>query len=475
MPTLLERAKHFMFGTSGYDAVDPKNRRKAPTGLLRSEDGETTQADRDKLVSGHRDTHRNFSLLAWMIRRHLDYVTTFAFRPKTGNKELDKRLRELVREKGKRANFDVAGRHGLHRSLRLAELRRTVDHDVLAVRQNDGRIQWIEGDRIRVGQDPPASVDVSKITRGVLTNDAGKALAYAVCRRGRVGLLNTDTNFIFEKMVPAQNAYLHAYYDRFDQVRGVSPLAAAINEFRDSYEFLDLARAKMKISQLFALALYRDVVDDEKPSDRLSEDGDGYEVDLGKGPLKIELRPGDKADFLESKTPSAETQQFCELVIQIALKSLDIPYSFFNESFTNYSGSRGALLQYERSTQSKRAENIDLLDWYTSWRLIMCLVDGELPGADPNALINAWEWHAAGVPWLDPLKEILAMKEEVAMGVNSRTRILRERNIEFDDVVDELEYESNRLADAGLPLSADPDNALIAAIVGAPEHATAAA
>jgi hypothetical protein len=41
-------------------------------------------------------------------------------------------------------------------------------------------------------------------------------------------------------------------------------------------------------------------------------------------------------------------------MIQTALKGLDIPYSFFDEAHTNYSGARQALLQYEQSADVKR-------------------------------------------------------------------------------------------------------------------------
>jgi len=100
------------------------------------------------------------------------------------------------------------------------------------------------------------------------------------------------------------------YFDRFDQVRGVSPMAAGVNTLRDTYEGFDYALAKMKVSQLFGLAFFReksDPVDQPSPSD---DDGAGYEVDFGRGPVLLDLDPGDRAEFLESKSPATEFQQF---------------------------------------------------------------------------------------------------------------------------------------------------------------------
>src|SRR5947199_2154494 len=73
----------------GYDAVKHKGRRSTPGGRVLSEDQELRQLPRRNLTTAIRDLNRNFSIAAWMIRRHLDYVSTFHFRPKTGNPELD--------------------------------------------------------------------------------------------------------------------------------------------------------------------------------------------------------------------------------------------------------------------------------------------------------------------------------------------------------------------------------------------------
>ena len=55
----------------------------------------------------------------------------------------------------------------------------------------------------------------------------------------------------------------HGFFDRFDQLRGISPLAPAVNTLRDCYEGYDYALAKMKVAQLFALAFYRQQADFE--------------------------------------------------------------------------------------------------------------------------------------------------------------------------------------------------------------------
>jgi hypothetical protein len=65
MTGLLHKARRYLFG---YDAVESKNRRQAPTGRLRSEDKELLPHQRRKLTSASRDIHRNFTIAAWAIR-----------------------------------------------------------------------------------------------------------------------------------------------------------------------------------------------------------------------------------------------------------------------------------------------------------------------------------------------------------------------------------------------------------------------
>ena len=128
----------FSLGGSTYDAVHAKNKRQAPTGILRSEDSELPPTERRKLLSATRTLHRNFSVAAWMIRKHLDYVSTFSFQARTGDGDLDDSLERLVRWWSQPVNFDVTGRFGLQRFTRLAEMRRTVDGDMGVLKLSRG-------------------------------------------------------------------------------------------------------------------------------------------------------------------------------------------------------------------------------------------------------------------------------------------------------------------------------------------------
>lgn len=433
----------------GYDAIEDDKRRKPPRVRLLSEDKQLTPAQRTKLVATTRDLQRNFVIAAWMVRKHLDYVSTFSFQSRNGDEKLDKRIEELVAWWSRPQNFDLAQRHSLSRAIRLAEARRTIDGDFLFQKIKTGHVQAIEGDRIRTPAGQFSNpFDPLRIIHGVKVNRVGRALAYAVCNRHKQG-----AGFTFDRWIPARHVLHHGYFDRFDQVRGISPLAPAINTLQDTYENFDYALAKAKVSQLFALAFYRE--SDEAageisgaPAEGQTEDKAGYEVDFDKGPIELDLDPGDRAEFLESKQPSAEFKDFTDAMIGVALKALDIPYSFYNESFSNYSGSRQALLLYDQSADIKRQDNRHLLNALIAWRLKLWILDGtlELPAA--MALTDLrWEWIHKGIPWIQPLQEIKADTLAVDGALNSRQRIAKSHGDDFWEIADELEAEENRLAE----------------------------
>lgn len=451
----------------GYDATESKNRRKAPDGILRSEDAELTPDQRRKLLSSARDIQRNFTLAGWMVRKHLDYVSTFNFQSKTGNKELDRLIEKRMRWRMRKENCDVSGRYSLQAMLRAVEARRTIDGDVFLLKLADGRLQAIEGDRVRTptGGFPGAARNAGDFLHGVRCDQAGKAIEFAVCRRGRSSDFSSNAGtFVFERFVPASNCWQHAYFsDRFDQVRGIAPMAPAINTLRDCYEGFDYALAKMKVAQLFGLAVYR--LGDDPIGESSTDDDGGLKIDFGKGPLFLDLNKEDKAEFLESKSPSVEFQQFGQTMISCGLKGLDIPYSFYSENFTNFSGQRQAWIQYDLSARAKRCGNIELLDGITDWWYRMDVEDGILPqGIDVES--QPWRWLSTGVPWIDPLKEVQADVQAIAAGLASRTRILREQGEDFEEIAAELAAEKELLESLGLPVDVQPANSQIVEIAG---------
>jgi capsid protein len=238
-------------------------------------------------------------------------------------------------------------------------------------------------------------------------------------------------------------------------------MAAAINCYQDIYEAATYALAKAKVAQLFGLVISRDAPEALAPITQVtSNDAEGednepdvvnekYDIDFGSGPAKLELEPGDDAKIIGENTPSPAFAEFCQAMIAVALKALDIPYSFYDASSANYYAGRGDLIQYLFSCETKRADNVETLNAITKWRLGLFILDGEITEAEAEVLdleSEKWDWIPAGVPWWNPLQEVKADVLAIENGLSTRTKILRAQGLDFREVADELDSEEQYLA-----------------------------
>jgi len=456
-----------------YDAINGSQNRKQVKRYTTSEDYQLKGSKRKQLLSDIRDLRQNFSIARWAIHKHVDFVTSHEFMPKTGDDKLDTVLREFVETASMAENFDISGRHDRRRWMRIAESSRLVDGDVFGLRVRGGYMQAIEADRV---QNPPDQAgkkvndgvpqNYNSWTNGIRVDDANRPKSYSIFSRDSDGMqMSWERNVKASAMIPL------GFYDRFDQVRGISPWAAAANSMRDLYEAWDYALAKTKVAQLMALKITRDA--EFGFADELdgSSDGQGTDVNgnpettvsFDKGPQILDLDPGEDAAFLTAATPAGETAQFWQSLISVVLKSLNIPYSFYDESHTNYSGSRSSLLLYLRSVEAWRRDIRGFLNDWLMWRMKIGVLEGTLQL--PNSFeINPknWLWVAEGTNYWSPRDETKADIDAISAGLRTRTEVRQER---FGDdwktnVYDVLKVENELLADVLPELKAlENDNA----------------
>lgn len=450
-----------------YDAASSSTKRRSFSSVLRSEDTVLPVNKRRTVSGGVRSLRRNFSVLDWAIRRHLDYTTQFHLQSQSGDAGFDEVFEQWFQQVTQPEAFDLGGRFSFSEFLRILESCALSDGDCGALKVRSGHIQGIESDLIKDPTDARQLRLPGRWVNGTRVNSQNRAIEYAVHRRG-----DTGNGYEFERLVKSKNLFLHGYFHRFDQVRGISPIVTGLNDFQDIYEGKELAFAKMKVNQLFALAFYRDAdeaageLNTDAAIDDMQEEQNraGYSVDFGKGPAVLDMDPGDRAEFLESDSPGGNTQEFLQLVIQIALKSIDIPFSFFNESFTNFFGSRAAWLHYERSCVVKRARLIKFANDWLLWRFRIALIRGEIK-APAKVIEKAYqygqlwfEFVPVGMPWWDPAKEIKADVLAIEAGLTSPQRVCRQHGLDFYEIQKQRAAAKEYAEGLGVPLLGVPQN-----------------
>lgn len=422
----------FSYNNTGYAAVQDSNNRQSITKNLSTVDKDLKGKDRDKAITRARDHQKNFSIAGWMARKHLDFIAEQSLAIKTGDKELDKDVEAAISERSEPKNFDYRGFHSRESFTRIMEASGVVDGDIFAQKLRTFHIQGIEGDRVRT----PSKVDDPKEwNHGCRTDRGGKVRQIAVCRRG-----DSKNSFELEAVLPYERVFHHGNFQRLDQVRGVSPLLAAMNDLQDVYENKAYGLAKAKVGQFFGLALFRS-----------SNDGEGDTPDPTKGAMVLEMAKDDEAKFLNDRNPSNEWKAFMEMVISMALKSLDIPFSFYQENFTNFFGSKSALILYLKSCVAKRRNLRERwLNPWTQWQLNGLKMRNEFRSLRALDAIP-FRWIALGTPWANPLQEVQASIMEIGMGMTSRKRKVMEiYGEDVYDIIDEIKDEEDYMRKQGV-------------------------
>jgi len=431
--------------TLGYDAADSSPRRRA-VATHQTEDMALPDSKRRVLIGTTHDLLRNYSAAKWCVNKHLDYVSSFHFQARTNIDWLDTQIEDLMYWWSQPRNCDIAGRHDLRRLTRLMETRATVDGDGFSVKLASGQLQGISADRVRT---PTAKIDIAQgydIVNGVIIDQGGAMVGICVHNRNGSG-------YVFDRVIPGENIIQHGYFDTEEQIRGVSPLASSLNVFRDLLEASEYNLISAKIRAMFGLKI-------TKP-DTQPMPGDGTstsEYSLDELPLMLNLDPGQDAEFMESGAhPSDQFQHYMQVMLGVAMKGLDIPMSFYDESLANYSSSRSAWIHYNISAENKRANLRRVLDEITIWKLATWVAAGmlTLPQGMRVSQLN-WEWVSHGVPWLNPLQEVNADIAGVNSSLTSRQRLCRERGEDWYEVVKELKAEQDKLIELGLSPTATP-------------------
>lgn len=448
----------------GYDAVEQTGKRRLSSTNLRSEDQELLANKRRQLYAQNRDLMRNFSIAGWAVRKHLDFVADLSFASQTRTPfdyEFQSRMREWM-ENPKLC--DIRAQHTFQRMLRMTEARAVLDGDHLLVKLSGGMLQQIEADRIRNGPSPRNGFNV---VHGCVQNEPGATVAYQVHKRGRNG-----SGYQYQGDVPAEHCLFHAYYpsERSDQTRGVGPITAGTNDFIDTYEWIDIAKQAEKAKALIAM-IFKTTAEDG--AGEYTDWGQGkYQVDFGRGPLRMELDKDDSVELLSSQTPASQTVAFFNGCLGSALKSIDLPLCFYDETLTNFFGQRAQFILYIKSCKAKR-DNLrtNVLHPLTKWLARIWVADGSLvlpPGITGTSIDRLpFAWRPGGMPWWNPVQEVTAQLLAIRGGLANYEDIYLEATGRdwFEDML-RLKEQQKFLKDNEIILDAEFAPAMAAFLIG---------
>lgn len=444
----------------GYNAIVSTDRRRPVTSRTSSEGFYLTPAKREAASATVRDDRRNMSILAWMVRRHLDNVSRFTphFRMPGDTGEaaaLNDIVRRLMRWHARRRNFDALGRHGRDEFMRMFEAGKVLTGDSAALKVRGGKLQGIEGDRIAKANvsGVPDKVGRRFGEHGIEFAPDGTRKAFLLCRR-----MPDGKSLEFEREVPASDMIFDGYWpERFDSDRGASPLLSGINEAADVREAWEWHLLKVKAAGVFGFAFTRvgEVGPETEPASYANRTAQAIRA---RGMINLDLDPGDDVKSIESSSPNPNVVPFTRELVRCVLLSLDIPFTFFDSLTASFSARIADRNEYEESCEWKREKNADVLDEiYGGWLFGLwaaadlfgfgaALKRAKLSVEEAAAMLR---WVPAGRPWLDRTNEMSGHILALTAGVTSTPRICSSYG---DDAYEIAQEQAEYLARAGAPL-----------------------
>ena len=444
------------FYALGYDAGehDSRNHNNLKFGRTqpRSEDDLVGDWDYVRIRQECINMKRNDPIVNGLCDRFADNVVGTGIVPqaKTSDKEWNAEAEAWWREWSKIA--DVRQRMNLTEIQRTAVISRLIWGDMGVGLLKTGQIQPIEGERFNT---PDKLKNESNIVNGVKVDPkTGIQLGYYVFGRDNNGLINTSTTpFQFRRR---ENLMFLVNPFRFDQVRGIPELASAVTSLKDLRSLNESILMKAEIEAFNAFVVQKDVGGPGNlgpRAGRSSSIGNTQYEKFERGMVHY-LQRHEKVASLAGQTPHMSYFNEVEQILRIIGASIGLPYEFLLMDFSeaNFTSSRGALLQAQKTFASWQRWMSKYMQRLWNWRIAKAIKEGALRPAPADEATGGSEWYKVTwsypeYEWVDPNAEALSQQREFGMGKKTMHKIIAKTGEDYDD---NLRIKTSELRDAAV-------------------------
>ena len=432
---------------AGYDITSDGRTVKTRNLTVAGGDRHQDKTTRWQLMSISRHLDRN-SLLSAMLDRWVDGTigATINFRPQTADPGWNTAAHELIGERmhscDRRGFFDLA-------SLCRAMLRAIgTDGEQLWTMDSDGLIQAVETHQLGTPRDAMGAGKT--IVDGVVVDAAGKPQGFWVSDEVYGGYVSSKNK---AQYVSAAECIFPAYRKRYSQTHGTPLVASALKLYDRVDGYIDNEALAAEIDACLTFFVQRDLeaTDSSGRGTQTATDGTVKTLQKIEPGMIARLGPGETVDAFGAKRPGQQFTPFCEMGLTMVGATVGVPLTLALLDFKklNYSNARTLLLQMWQTWQIwHRCTVVPCLRWaYQRW-IVKAIAAGELTQR-PDAL--AVKFLPRRWPWVDPLKEIQALHDEIALGVGTLTDQLELMGYTRAEYLAERSAELKDYAAAGVP------------------------
>ncbi len=239
---------------------------------------------------------------------------------------------------------------------------------------------------------------------------------------------------------------------RASQTRGVSRLAALIEEIQDLAGYRSSERIAARLAAAFGVFVKTPDYGSTAPNMLGGLPGGEADGDLELSdyiePGRIQQLPiGTEIQVAKSDRPGTTYEPYLKASLKGQSVGFGLRYGNFSHDYTDssYSSERSASLDERRGWMGQQFMLNEKLNnpIARKWLEVM-YATGLSQGLRPEDVRIVWQ--NPGWPWIDPTRDAKAAETELAMGVTNRRLICAAKGLDYDEVQKQLKREE---ADAG--------------------------
>lgn len=301
-------------------------------------------------------------------------------------------------------------------------------------------------------------LDLDDTARGILNgverNAWGRAVAYHVYKQhpGDPGVFKPQT-----KRVSADLIRHIRSIDRIGQVRGISILASTFTRIEDLKDYEESERIAAKIAASLAAVI---VKGDPQSYDPEAAGTTERKMRFQPGMVFDNLLPGESVETIDSKRPNPNLETYRNGQLRAIASPMRISFSSLSKNYNGtYSSQRQELVEQFGAYGVLAFEFISQMLRPIYERFVaMAVVSGELalPAGVSMASAVGADYLPPPMPWIDPMREAMALRTCVRSGFRSSASVIAERGGRMYDTYEQIALERAWAREQGIALDTDP-------------------
>lgn len=304
----------------------------------------------------------------------------------------------------------------------------------------------------------------NRVSMGVELDPYGRAVAYHLFSEHPNDMAGSRLGTQKRERVPADELF-HIYEQlEPEQTRGIPPMHTAMLRLHHikGFEEATVIAARIGASKMGFFTAPEGAPADGDPSLLAEKDADGNFAQSAEPGVLDVLPAGYGFESFNPDYPQATYDPFMKRNLQGVASGFEVAYHHLSGDLegVNFSSIRAGTLE-EREVW-KTLQNFFIESFLTplgsefiSRALLMGAITLPSGKSLPVAKLDKFDsltWRGRRWAWVDPKSDILALKEELALGISSRTEVAAERGKDIADVWAETKEEEDLAAKIGIEL-----------------------